>query len=106
MTQMMLHCNLSQTNLMIFYLVATRAKVEVESKFPLRIHQMEINQIVDNNFNVTVNCVQRSGSKQFTRKNVKDFNLVHDHGKVYVPRAARECVLKWYHHIIVHPEKD
>ena len=67
MTQVMSHCEFEADEFDDFlYPVATRAKVDAESKFPLSMHRMATDQMDDDNFMATVNRVQKTGCKRFT----------------------------------------
>ena len=107
MTQVMSRCDFEADAFDdVLYPISSRAQVAAELKFPLSMQRLKEDQMNNTEFIAVVNRVQRSGGKRFTHKKVENVNLVHDKGKIYVPKAARHRILDWYHNILVHPGKD
>ena len=88
------------------YPVSTRAQSEFNDLFPLSIKRMLDDQMADPELIKEVeDCIKKKKCK-YSWKEVEGVDIIHEFGKILVPKAARQRVLEWYHKMLVHPGRE
>lgn len=83
------------------YPVSTWAQFEFNDLYPLSIKRMREDQLADSNLFKEVEDSIKKKKCKYSWKEVEGVDIIHDFGKILVPKAARRQVLEWYHKIVL-----
>jgi hypothetical protein len=75
-----------------------------DKQYPLDVLLLKTRQDTDTKIQPKKNTDGVWKSDRYTTKVVEGVELIHNNGKILVPVSLQECVLEWYHLLLlVHP---
>lgn len=82
-----------------------------EIDYPLAPQLMEVEQKLELNSDTAEalkikTALQKSTDNTYSYKDVEGRSLLHENGKLYVPKSLRQRTIQWYHHYLCHPGGD
>ena len=88
------------------YPVTTRARSEFDDLFPLSVKRILDDQLADSKLMKEVSASIEKKKCKYSWREVEGVDIIHEFGKILVPKAAKKRVLDWYHKMLVHPGRE